>query len=58
MTNTRFIENRQNLQKVMIKTFRKEIGTLQPELQSILVDDLITAFFDRLKVMKKIQNTQ
>ena len=58
MTNIHFIEPRQNLQKVMIETFGKEIGTLDLELQTMLVDDMITAFFNRLKVMKKIQVRQ
>ena len=52
------MEQRQNLQKVMIETFGKEIGTLDLELQTMLVDDMITAFFNRLKVLKKIQETQ
>ena len=56
--NTYFIEQRQNLQKSMIKTFEKELQTLDAELQSILVDDMITAFFNRVKVLQKIQETQ
>jgi hypothetical protein len=58
MTNIHFMEQRRNLQKVMIETFGKEIGTLDLELQTMLVDDMITAFFNRLKVMKKIQKKQ
>jgi len=58
MTDIPFMEQRQNLQKVMIETFGKEIGTLDLELQTMLVDDMITAFFNRLKVMKKIQKRQ
>jgi hypothetical protein len=58
MTNINFIEQRQNLQKVMIETFGKEIGTLDLELQTMLVEDMITAFFNRLKVMKEIHARQ
>jgi hypothetical protein len=58
MTDIHFMEQRQNLQKVMIETFGKEIETLDLELQTMLVDDMITAFFNRLKVMKKIQKRQ
>jgi len=58
MMNIPFMEQRQNLQKVMLETFGKEIGTLDLELQTMLVDDMITAFFNRLKVMKKIQVRQ
>ncbi len=58
MADIHFIEQRQNLQKVMIETFGKELGTLDLELQTMLVDDMITAFFNRLKVMKKIQVRQ
>lgn len=58
MMDIHFMEQRQNLQKVMMETFGKEIGTLDLELQTMLVDDMITAFFNRLKVMKKIQKKQ
>lgn len=58
MMDIHFMEQRQNLQKVMMETFGKEIGTLDLELQTMLVDDMITAFFNRLKVMKKIQKRQ
>jgi len=58
MMDIHLMEQRQNLQKVMMETFEKEIGTLDLELQTMLVDDMITAFFNRLKVMKKIQKKQ
>ncbi|MBN2236587.1 MAG: hypothetical protein JW729_03450 [Bacteroidales bacterium] len=52
------IEQRQNLQKTIIQSFHKELQILDAELQSTLVDDMITAFFNRLKVLKRIQETQ
>ena len=58
MTNTPFIKQRQNLQKIMMKSFQKELQTLDTELQAILVDDMLTAFFNRLEVLKKIQDRQ
>lgn len=58
MTDTHFMENRQNLQKVLTTSFHVELQSLNAELQSTLIDDMITAFYNRLKVMKKIQETQ
>jgi hypothetical protein len=50
------IENREKLQKVIMTMFQDDVQTLSSELQSILIDDLITAFYNRLIVMKKIQH--
>ena len=58
MTSTHFMENRQNLQKLLTTSFHVELQSLNAELQSTLIDDMITAFYNRLKVMKKIQETQ
>ena len=58
MTDIDFIQNRQNLQKVLTTSFSLELQSLNVELQSTLIDDMITAFYNRLKVMKKIQETQ
>jgi len=52
------MEERERLQKVMMETLQKEVQTLNPELQSILIDDMITAFYNRLNVMKKVQHKQ
>ena len=52
------IENREKLQQVLMNSLKAETQTLGPELQSILVDDLVTAFYNRLKVMKRIQQKQ
>ena len=46
---------RQKLQKVMIKALESELQELDSNLKSILIDDMITAFFNRLIVLKKIQ---
>jgi hypothetical protein len=58
MKNTPLIEKRNQLKKVMIDTFQKEVQPLNIQLQSILIDDMITAFLNRLDVMKKIQANQ
>ena len=50
------MEKREKLQKVMMITFQNEMQTLNNELQSMLIDDMITAFNNRLIVMKKILN--
>ena len=58
MKSAPFMENREKLQKTMIKSLEKEVQQLNPDLQSILIDDMITAFYNRLNVMKKIQEKQ
>ena len=58
MNNTPLMEKREGLQKVMMKTLQKEVQPLNHELQLILIDDLITAFYNRLNFMKKIQHKQ
>jgi len=58
MKSTPLMEERERLQEVMMETFHEEVQTLNHELQSILIDDMITAFFNRLNVMEKIQHKQ
>jgi hypothetical protein len=48
-------QNRKKLQKMMMEAFTSEISTLSPELQSILADDMVTAFQNRLVVFQRIQ---
>ena len=52
------IEKRERIQKVMMKTFQNELQPLDNQLQSILIDDIVTAFYNRLDIMKIIQNKQ
>jgi len=49
------LQNRKKLQKMMLEAFTSEINTLTPELQSILADDMVTAFQNRLIVFQRIQ---
>lgn len=58
MKNTHLMEKHERLQKVMMETLQKELQPLNHDLQSILIDDMITAFYNRLNVMKKIQQKQ
>jgi len=58
MNNTLLMEKRERLQKVMMETLQKEVQPLNHELQLMLIDDMITAFYNRLNVMKKIQHKQ
>ncbi|MEJ2272355.1 MAG: hypothetical protein P8X91_07730 [Candidatus Bathyarchaeota archaeon] len=58
MKNTPLMEKRNQLKKVMTDTFQKEIQTLNSQLQSILIDDMTTAFLNRLDIMRKIQANQ
>ncbi|MEJ2240810.1 MAG: hypothetical protein P8Y18_01520 [Candidatus Bathyarchaeota archaeon] len=58
MKNTPLMEKRNQLKKVMTETFQREVQSLNSQLQSILIDDMTTAFLNRLNVMKKIQANQ
>ena len=48
-------QERKRLQRIMMNAFKSEIQTLNPELQYILADDLVTALKNRLAVFQKIQ---
>jgi hypothetical protein len=39
----------------MMEAFTSEIGTLTPELQYLLADDMVTALQNRLMVFQRIQ---
>ena len=56
MKNNPLMEEREKLHKVMMKSFQKEIQTLDCDLQSILIDDMITAFYNRLTILKRIHS--
>jgi len=56
MENTPLMQKRNRLKKVMTNTFQKEMQSLNSQLQTILIDDMITAFYNRLNIMQKIQN--
>jgi hypothetical protein len=50
------LQSRKKLQKLMLEAFNNEINVLEPELQAILVDDMVTAFQNRLLVFQRFKN--
>lgn len=51
-------QNREKLKTEMMQTFQTEMQHLNKDIQSILADDLVTAFYSRLQVMTKITQNQ
>jgi hypothetical protein len=49
--------NRSELKLKMANIFGEEIHTLPTELQEIFLDDLVTAFENRLKVLNRTRST-
>jgi len=58
MSKPALMEKRQRLQKDMMRTFQNELQQLNSQIQSILIDDMVTAFYNRLDILEKIQNKQ
>jgi hypothetical protein len=50
-------KERNELKLKMAAVFSEELQMLSKELQKILLDDLVTAFENRLKVIGKAQST-
>jgi len=49
------IERRKALETKMSKVFHENIKSLSTELQRILIDDLVTAFQNRINVLNRAQ---
>ncbi|MEM3627432.1 MAG: hypothetical protein QXZ25_05340 [Candidatus Bathyarchaeia archaeon] len=49
------IKERKRLENKMARVFGENIAELSTELQKILIDDLVTAFQNRLKVLICVQ---
>jgi len=47
------LKGRGELEEKMESVFSEEIGELSTELQRILIDDLVTAFENRLNVLNR-----
>jgi hypothetical protein len=47
------LELREKLKEAIVDTFQQELQTLSPEFQSMLIDDLVTAFYNRFTILKK-----
>jgi len=54
LNNQVSIEHRIELEKKINQVFSSKIKELSTELQRILIDDLVTAFENRLKVLKMV----
>lgn len=46
---------RKQLQAKMRKVFQKEMKSLSQDLQSVLADDIVTAFINRISLFLKIE---
>ncbi len=55
MNNQVSIELRIELEKKIKQIFSSKIKELSTELQRILIDDMVTAFENRLKVLKMVK---
>lgn len=47
---------RKRLEKKILQIFQEEMKKLSKDLQRILADDLVTAFFNRMAVFTEIQS--
>jgi hypothetical protein len=48
-------KKRRELQKKMYRVFRQSIGILSKDMQRILMDDMVTAFENRMKILACVQ---
>jgi len=48
-------KQREELEEKMAKVFKENINVLSTELQKILVDDMVTAFQNRINVLIRAQ---
>ena len=55
MKRTLTLKQRKELETKMVKVFRENIRGLSAELQRILVDDLVTAFQNRINVLIRVE---
>jgi len=58
MTQLLAREERKQLEKKMLETFKDDMKNLTEDLQETLADDLVTAFQNRLAVLLRIQSKQ
>jgi len=48
-------KQRKELEAKMAKVFKENINVLSTEFQKILLDDMVTAFRNRIKVLIRVQ---
>lgn len=51
-------KKRRTLRNQLAEVFGDKIKTLPPEMRYILLDDLVTAFENRLSALSKVQSSQ
>jgi hypothetical protein len=55
MKHQAIAKSRKELKYKMGAVFSEKIQTLSPDLQDVLLDDLVTAFENRLRVLNRLQ---
>ena len=55
MNQNMTLKRRKELEGKMVKVFKENINVLSTELQEILVDDMVTAFQNRINVLIRAQ---
>jgi len=55
LKQTLTLKQREDLETKMSKVFKESVKGLSAELQRILVDDLVTAFQNRINVLMRAQ---
>ena len=55
MNENVMLKSRDELEEKMAAVFGEEIKELSTQLQAILIDDLVTAFENRVNVLNRIQ---
>jgi len=48
-------QQRKRMKAKMAKVFKENLAGLSTEFQKILIDDLVTAFQNRINVLKRVQ---
>ena len=56
MKRTLSPDERKQLEKKIMETFKNETNKLSQELQRMLADDMVTAFENRLATLTRIQS--
>ncbi len=58
MSSNIAFKQRVELEGKMAEVFKENIGVLSTELQKILLDDMVTAFQNRIKVLIRAQRKE
>jgi hypothetical protein len=55
LINKNAINSRKELEGKFLRVFNDKINGISTELQRILIDDMVTAFENRLNMLKRVQ---